>query len=112
MPRSRFAPVKTSSDLFAIRTDAYVEEADGSINLSAVRNGDPLFVSLSDEYKLVDSLEGLGVPSLIDAKKLVISGPVRFSDGVKIVGDVSFTNESDETKWIAGGTYQDEHIVL
>ena len=112
VPRSRFAPVKTSSDLFAIRTDAYVEEADGSINLSAVRNGDPLFVSLSDEYKLVDSLEGLGVPSLIDAKKLVISGPVRFSDGVKIVGEVSFTNESDETKWIAGGTYQDEQIIL
>ena len=104
--------MKTTSDLFAIRTDAYIKQLDGRIALAVERSGSPPIVSLSDEYKLVDSLEGLGVPSLIDAKKLVISGPVRFSDGVKIVGDVSFTNESDETKWIAGGTYQDEHIVL
>jgi hypothetical protein len=67
---------------------------------------------LSDEYKLVDSLEGLGVPSLVQAKKLVISGPVRFSDGVKIVGSVSFTNKSAETKWIAGGTYENEQVEL
>ena len=112
VPRSRFAPVKTTSDLFAIRTDAYVEEANGRISLSSVRCGKPLIISLSDEYKLVDSLEGLGVPSLLEAKKLTISGPVRFSDGVKIVGNVSFTNESGETKWIAGGTYQDEQVVL
>ena len=52
------------------------------------------------------------VPSLIKADKLTILGPVRFSDGVSIVGDVSFINESGETKWIAGGTYQDEQIVL
>ena len=52
------------------------------------------------------------MPSLIKADKLTILGPVRFSDGVSIVGDVSFINESGETKWIAGGTYQDEQIVL
>ncbi len=112
VPRSRFAPVKTTSDLFAIRTDAYAEEDDGRISLSAVRNGRPLIINLSDEYKLVDSLEGLGVPSLIEADKLAVSGPVRFSDGVKIVGDVSFINESGETKWIASGTYKDEQITL
>jgi len=54
----------------------------------------------------------LGIPSLIEANKLTISGPVRFSDGVKVVGDVSFTNKSKDTKWIAGGTYQDEQIEL
>jgi UTP--glucose-1-phosphate uridylyltransferase len=112
VPRSRFAPVKTTADLFAIRTDAYVEESDGRINLSPHRNGSPLIIVLSDEYKLVDSLEGLGIPSLIEANKLTISGPVRFSDGVKVVGDVSFTNKSKDTKWIAGGTYQDEQIEL
>ena len=69
-------------------------------------------LALSEDYKMVDSLEGLGVPSLLKADKLSISGPVRFSDGVSIVGDVSFLNESGETKWIAGGTYQDEQIVL
>ena len=112
VPRSRFAPVKTTSDLFAIRSDAYVQEPDGRIALSAQRQGKPPIITLSEDYKMVDSLQGLGVPSLLKADKLSISGPVRFSDGVKIVGDVSFLNESGETKWIAGGTYQDEQIVL
>ena len=61
---------------------------------------------------MVDSLEGLGMPSLIEAHKLTVRGPVRFADGVKIVGDVSFTNDTGETQWVAGGKYEDEEIVL
>jgi len=112
VPRSRFAPVKTTSDLFALRSDAYEQTPDGSIALVAERNGVPPVIDLSDEYKMVDSLEGLGMPSLIKAEKLKVSGPVRFADGVTIVGSVSFTNESGETKWIAGGTYKDEDVVI
>ena len=46
------------------------------------------------------------------AGKLTVQGPVRFADGVTIVGDVSFINESGETKWIAGGTYTDEVVEM
>ena len=112
VPRSRFAPVKTTSDLFALRSDAYEQTPDGRIALVAQREGKPPVIELSDDYKLVDSLEGLGMPSLIKAGKLSVSGPVRFADGVSIVGDVSFVNESGETKWIAGGTYSDEAVSL
>ncbi len=112
VPRSRFAPVKTTSDLLALRSDAYEQTVDGRIALLASRNGRPPVIDLSDEYKLVDSLEGLGMPSLLKADKLTISGPVRFADGVTIVGSVRFSNESGETKWVAGGTYEDEDIVL
>ena len=113
VPRSRFAAVKTTSDLFALRSDAYEQDA-GWTHCIGCQNvqGRPPVIELSDDYKMVDSLEGTGVPSLIKADKLTILGPVRFSDGVSIVGDVSFINESGETKWIAGGTYQDEQIVL
>jgi hypothetical protein len=34
----------------------------------------------------------LGIPSLIDATSLVVKGPVKFVPGVKIIGDVTFTN--------------------
>lgn len=112
VPRSRFAPVKTTSDLFALRSDAYEQTPDGRIALLASRDGVPPVIDLSDEYKMVDSLEGLGMPSLIKAEKLKVSGPVRFADGVTIVGSVSFINESGETKWIAGGTYKDEDVVI
>ena len=112
VPRSRFAPVKTTSDLFALRSDAYEQTPDGRIALVAERAGEPPVIDLSDAYKMVDSLEGLGMPSLLRAQHLKIRGSVRFADGVKIVGDVSFTNTTEETKWVAGGKYQDEDIML
>lgn len=112
VPRSRFAPVKTTSDLFALRSDAYEQTPDGRIALVASRDGYPPVIDLSDEYKMVDSLEGLGMPSLLKAKKLKVSGPVRFTDGVTIVGEVSFINETGDTKWVAGGTYTDEEVTL
>ncbi|MCP5536515.1 MAG: UTP--glucose-1-phosphate uridylyltransferase [Akkermansiaceae bacterium] len=112
VPRSRFAPVKTTSDLFALRSDAYEQTADGRIALVAARQGTPPVIDLCDEYKLVDSLEGLGMPSLLKAGKLTVRGCVRFADGVTIVGDVSFINETGETKWVAGGTYDNEEVIL
>jgi hypothetical protein len=49
---------------------------------------------------------------LIKAGKLTVRGAVRFADGVTIVGNVSFINESGDTKWVAGGTYTDEDVSL
>ncbi len=112
VPRSRFAPVKTTSDLFALRSDAYEQTADGRIALVPERKGKPPVIDLSDEYKMVDSLEGLGMPSLVQAEKLTIRGPVRFEDGVTIVGKVSFTNASSEAKWVPAGKYTDEEVSL
>lgn len=112
VPRSRFAPVKTTADLFSLRSDAYETTEDGRIALVAEREGKPPIVVLSDEYKLVDSLEGLGVPSLRHADKLTLQGRLRFADEVKIRGTVSITNEKPETCWVANGVYQDEAVVL
>lgn len=112
VPRSRFAPVKTTADLFSLRSDAYHTLEDGRIALIPEREGKPPVVSLSDEYKVVDSLEGLGVPSLKDAKKVTITGPVRFAENVTIVGEVSFNNPETKTVWIASGTYQNENVSV
>lgn len=112
VPRSRFAPVKTTADLFTLRSDAYETTKDGRIALVQERDGKPPVVSLSDEYKLVDSLEGLGIPSLKLATKLTLSGPVRFADRVEIRGTVSISNKKSETSWIANGLYRDEDVVL
>lgn len=105
VPRSRFAPVKTTSDLLALRSDAYEVLEDGQVRLRAERNGIPPNISLSGEYKLVDALEPLGVPSLIKCDSLKINGLVTFEDGVVIEGDVVFENTAAERKVIAAGTY-------
>ena len=51
-------------------------------------------------------------PGRSDGHFNVLRGVIGDYAGVKVVGDVSFTNKSKETKWIAGGTYQDEKIEL
>lgn len=107
VPRSRFAPVKTTGDLLALRSDAYNVLENGQVRLHPSRNGEPPVISLSDEYKLVDSIEGLGVPSLIGCKSLEISGPVQFAPGVVIEGSVKIENTSPETAVIPAGTFCD-----
>ena len=110
MPRSRFAPVKTTGDLLALRSDAYEVLSNGQVRLHASREGKPPVVLLSDDYKLVDSIEDLGVPSLIGCHSLKVSGPVRFSPGVVIQGDVEVLNTGSETKVIAPGVYRDQEL--
>jgi hypothetical protein len=108
VPRSRFAPVKTTGDLLALRSDAYEVLENGQVRLHASRDGKPPVISLSDEYKLVDSIEALGVPSLIACSSLKVNGPVHFAPGVIIQGDVEIHNPGSEVKTIAGGSYRDQ----
>lgn len=106
VPRSRFAPVKTTADLLALRSDAYEVLSDGQVRLREERHGLPPDISLSGEYKLVDSLDELGVPSLLDCKSLKISGLLHFEPGVVIVGDVIFQNTSAGRKVVTAGIYK------
>ncbi len=110
VPRSRFAPVKTTGDLLALRSDAYEILENGQVRLHASRQGRPPVIQLSDEYKLVDSIETLGVPSLIGCLSLKVSGPVRFAPGVVIQGDVEVSHPGPETKTVPAGTYCDQAV--
>ena len=107
---SRFAPVKTTADLLALRSDAYEVLADGQVRLAASRNGVPPNIILSDDYKLVDQLEPLGVPSLIDCDSLKISGPIHFEDGVVIEGEVEIRNTNSERMNVVQGIYKNQVI--
>lgn len=115
VPRNRFSPVKTTADLFAVRSDAYELDSEFRLELRPERNGAPPVVELSDDYKLVDQFEPLvasGVPSLLRCKSLTIEGKMTFDAGVEIVGDVKFSAHGDKTKKIASGSYRDQEIVL
>ncbi len=112
VPRSRFAPVKGRSDLFALRSDAYEIGEDSRVQLVESRKGQPPVVNFSSEYKLVDSLESLGQPSLVDAVELTVSGPITFAEGDKISGQVEVKNDSSEHKVVPAGDYRDETLDL
>jgi len=91
VPRSRFAPVKTTSDLLALRSDAYQITEDGRAVLAPERGGIPPEIVLdSDHFKLVDQLDAAlagGVPSLLHCRRLEVRGPHAFSSGERFAGD-------------------------
>lgn len=105
VPRSRFAPVKTSSDLFALRSDAYLVGDDGRVTLILERDGRPPVVKLDDRYKFVDALDSLGMPSLKRCDELVVEGEVRFSDGVEVVGAARFGDGGEGVAHVEPGVY-------
>jgi len=91
VPRSRFAPVKSTADLLALRSDAYEILADGQVRLHPDRHGLPPVITLPDAYKLVDQLDALGVPSLLRCRSLTITGPAHFPPGTVLEGDVKWS---------------------
>ncbi|HAV65343.1 MAG TPA: UTP--glucose-1-phosphate uridylyltransferase [Verrucomicrobiales bacterium] len=111
VPRDRFAPVKTTADLLALRSDAYVITDDARLVLAESRRGQPPVIDLdSSRYKLVDGLEDLiaaGTPSLIECESLKITGPFRFEPGVVLAGNVAWVNDQESTRSIPPGRYQD-----
>ena len=109
--RTRFAPVKTTGDLLALRSDAYELRQDGCMVLVPERNGVPPVVELGGEYKLVDRLDGLGVPSLVEAKSLRIKGAWLIEEGAVIRGDVQLVNEGSNREVLAAGEYDNVEVV-
>jgi UTP--glucose-1-phosphate uridylyltransferase len=84
VPRSRFAPVKTTDDLLVVRSDAYVlHEDDARLVPAPERVGmPPPVVELDPRYfKLLADFEARfpsGPPSLVRAERLVVRGDVVF----------------------------------
>ncbi len=90
VPRSRFFPVKTCSDLLLLRSDAVEITETGLMALVPECKGVAPIVQLDSKlYKLVDSLDALGVPSLKHVSKLTVTGPYHFTDGEPLCGEVT-----------------------
>jgi UTP--glucose-1-phosphate uridylyltransferase len=93
VPRRRFSPVKTTEDLLALRSDAYVLLDDARVELAPERDGTPPVVDLDDEYyKLLRDFDARfpgGAPSLVRCERLAVEGDVRFGSGVVVRGAVA-----------------------
>jgi UTP--glucose-1-phosphate uridylyltransferase len=93
VPRTRFAPVKTTDDLLVVRSDAY--EIDGDGRVTPTFDGPPPVVSLAPKhYKSLPDMEARfphGPPSLREARSLTVGADVAFGAGVRVVGDATLT---------------------
>jgi UTP--glucose-1-phosphate uridylyltransferase len=106
VPRTRFAPVKTTDDLLVLRSDVYEISQDLEVEpATGLSNGLP-YVDLDKRYyKLIDDFERRfpdGPPSLREAERLVVHGDVTFGGDVQVRGAVSL--DVDEPTTIQPGT--------
>jgi UTP--glucose-1-phosphate uridylyltransferase len=90
VPRTRFAPVKTTDDLLVVRSDAYtLDERSG--RMEPAFDGPPPVVALDPEfYTSLSDLEARfphGPPSLRRARRFIVHGDVTFTDDLTVVGD-------------------------
>ena len=117
IPRTRFAPVKTTNDLLALSSDAYEVTADKRMVLKAERNGTPPDIKLDGMYKFVDQLATLVppgcTPSLIKCDKLTVKGAVVLEAGVVFEGKVEIVGAAEgPPKVLKAGTYKDKAYEL
>jgi UTP--glucose-1-phosphate uridylyltransferase len=107
VPRSRFAPVKTTDDLLRIRSDAYCLTDAYTIVPNSQRAPGKIVISLDAAYYgLIDDFDARfprGVPSLIECKSLRVRGDIKFGENVRLQGDVELMNESAQQVEIEDG---------
>jgi UDP-N-acetylglucosamine pyrophosphorylase len=116
VPRSRFAPVKATADLLALRSDVYRVTEDHRLVLIESRAGQPPVVDLDGEhYKLLSDFETLfpgGVPSLRECESLQVRGRVEFRPGVICRGKVEFVRASAGVGIVEPGVYVNQRVEV
>jgi UTP--glucose-1-phosphate uridylyltransferase len=92
VPRERFVPVKKTTDLLVLRSDAYVLGEGARIALAEGRTEAPLAELDDEHFKLVRDFDArfpAGPPSLREARKLAVEGDVTFGRDVVVRGSVT-----------------------
>ncbi len=103
VPRSRFAPVKNTNDLLAVRSDAYLLTPEYHIIPNPQRRGEVVIDLDPRFYRLADDLEARfphGAPSLLACESLTVRGDVQFGAGVRVQGRVTIRAAEGEQKAI------------
>jgi UTP--glucose-1-phosphate uridylyltransferase len=99
VPRNRFAPVKTTDDLLAIRSNATSLSEDFLI--VPKRKREMPVVRLDPQYyKMIDDLEKrfpYGPPSLINCDRFEVEGDCSFGRNVVVRGNTKVSNQGEKS---------------
>ncbi|CAL0334798.1 unnamed protein product [Lupinus luteus] len=91
VPRSRFLPVKATSDLLLVQSDLYTLQ-DGFVSRNSARaNPENPSIELGPEFKKVSNFltRFKSIPSIIQLDNLKVAGDVWFGAGITLKGKVS-----------------------
>ncbi|KAL0838419.1 hypothetical protein Bca101_090309 [Brassica carinata] len=96
VPRSRFLPVKATSDLLLVQSDLYTL-VDGFVTRNSARtNPSNPSIELGPEFKKVSNFLSWfkSIPSIVELDSLKVSGDVSFGSSVVLKGKVTVTAKS------------------
>lgn len=96
-PRSRFIPVKSTNDLLALWSDAYILQTDYTIQRNPERKVETELVIDLDKryYGLFAQLKErfpTGTPSLVNCTQLHVEGDIYFDASVGLEGEIWLRN--------------------
>ena len=116
VPRTRFAPVKTTNDLLVIQSDCYVRTVSETIEPVPDRAESLPFVDLDPKYfKNIVEMEKrfpAGPPSMKECGRFVVKGDVLFEGNVRLQGDVVIENGSGVQQVVVAGTTLSDAVRL
>ncbi|KAL5721730.1 UTP--glucose-1-phosphate uridylyltransferase [Ranunculus cassubicifolius] len=93
VPRSRFLPVKATSDLLLVQSDLYTLTDGFVVRNQARTNPANPSIELGPEFKKVSNFLSRfkSIPSIIELDNLKVSGDVWFGANVTLKGDVTIS---------------------
>jgi len=113
VPRSRFLPVKSTSDLMVLQSDLFTVEY-GQFKMSPLRAfPNPPMVKLGSYMKVVSEYMKRfgGQTNIIDLDQLTISGDVTLGRGVVLKGTVIIVAAEGDTINIPDGSILEDKVV-
>ncbi|TYJ57552.1 hypothetical protein B9479_001634 [Cryptococcus floricola] len=113
VPRSRFLPVKSCSDLLLIKSKLYnLEHGVLTMDKSREFGGTPV-VKLGDEFKKVANFEKRfkSIPNITELDHLTVSGDVSFGKGVRLAGTCIIVATEGNKIVIPDGTNLENKLI-
>ncbi|WUR03484.1 UTP-glucose-1-phosphate uridylyltransferase (UGP1) [Vairimorpha necatrix] len=114
VPRSRFLPVKSCSDLFLVESNLFIERNGQLVlNPNRVPMNVPTVKLIGKNFKMIDKYEDSfrGVPDLLELDSLTVSGDVKFGKNVVLKGTVIILADKNSVINIPDGSILDDNIV-
>lgn len=115
VPRTRFMPVKTTSDLFLIQSNMFTElNGQLIVNPKRIYPVNPIIRLIGKHYKDINTYLARfdGVPDVLELDHLTVSGNVKFGKNVTLKGTVIIIADENSTIKIPDGAILEDNILF
>lgn len=112
VPRRRFLPVKTCSDLMLVKSDLYSMK-HGQLMIDSARFGPAPLIKLGSHFKKVSDFQKRvqSIPRILELDHLTVTGAVNLGRGVTLKGTVIIVANEGSTIDIPPGSILENVVV-